>query len=518
MLQSIEGKVVRCLQAEKSMDPLEMFQQLLVRFAGAVAGEPILLSELTEGDEYVRPSTARIRDVLQTSELVLTKLSVSNFFALRLCEVRHLFHIPCAILVQSGSPYFLRYPATPFFQANADLCSASTQDIISQCTRDVVANLETFLKPGEVYSAIDHYLEHASCFRWGQNENARHAPPHRYTLDQYRSGVDQRELQRQSHEYQAAKKEGRQMTIVSDRDFHTSLTHNKLAEDLRRLVEYLQSSDVDGKSESICLLAAAATAADRNDDASAMAHLASISGTVRDLFGDKINAIGWVRKCAREIDAHAVVSAIGMAKSSPAYLASEPFVVLFLGANPSDQTQLALTKEVQEIDDHLQSTDARNRFRIEQQWEVQARQLAGKIMRFKPTILHFSGHGTVDSALVFVDDHGDAQTADGETLSIIFRVLSDTVRCVILNACYSERQAEQICQYIDAVIGMSDAIGDVDAIVFSSAFYEAIGYGKCVADAFELAKAAITLSGRKGGHIPRLFVKAGVAPDRLFFN
>jgi hypothetical protein len=43
----------------------------------------------------------------------------------------------------------------------------------------------------------------------------------------------------------------------------------------------------------------------------------------------------------------------------------------------------------------------------------------------------------------------------------------------VLNACYSEIQANAIVQHIDYVIGMSQAIGDTAAIKFAMGFYDA---------------------------------------------
>lgn len=197
-------------------------------------------------------------------------------------------------------------------------------------------------------------------------------------------------------------------------------------------------------------------------------------------------------------------------------IASEQIVILFMGANPSNETQLSLTREAQEIDTYLRSTDLRDRFRVEQQWETRAHQIPGRIMRFKPMVVHFSGHGSADGALIFQDDQGRAQTADPIALAEVFRLLNDKVRCVLLNACYSEGQAKAIAQFVESVIGMSHAIGDADAIVFARAFYEALGYRKSVRDAFELAKLSISLSGLSGSQLPQLHSRNDIDPGELF--
>ena len=54
------------------------------------------------------------------------------------------------------------------------------------------------------------------------------------------------------------------------------------------------------------------------------------------------------------------------------------------------------------------------------------------------------------------------------------------VECVVLNACYSEVQAEAIHQHINHVIGMNRAIGDKAAINFTVAFYDGLAAGEDV--------------------------------------
>ena len=49
---------------------------------------------------------------------------------------------------------------------------------------------------------------------------------------------------------------------------------------------------------------------------------------------------------------------------------------------------------------------------------------------------------------------------------------------MLLNACYSEVQAEEIYKHIDCVIGMKSSIQDRAALDFSEGFYDAISAGR----------------------------------------
>lgn len=83
--------------------------------------------------------------------------------------------------------------------------------------------------------------------------------------------------------------------------------------------------------------------------------------------------------------------------------------------------------------------------------------------------------------------------------------VSDNIRLVIFNACFSDVQAEEITQHIDVAIGMKDSIGDVAARIFSAQFYAAIGLGCSLKQAFDQGIAALLLEGIPEDDIPELF-------------
>lgn len=74
-------------------------------------------------------------------------------------------------------------------------------------------------------------------------------------------------------------------------------------------------------------------------------------------------------------------------------------------------------------------------------------------------------------------------------------MLTDNLRLVVLNACYSRPQAEAITKSIDAAVGMKRAIGDEAAIVFAVSFYRALGFGRSVKEASELGVVALSMEG-----------------------
>ena len=181
--------------------------------------------------------------------------------------------------------------------------------------------------------------------------------------------------------------------------------------------------------------------------------------------------------------------------------------ILFLAANPSDTTRLRLDEESRAIDESLRKAEFRDKFDVRQHWAVHIADLQGFLLRHKPNIVHFSGHGSKSSEIILEDNSGNSQPVSARALSTLFSVLKDNIRCVVLNACYSEPQAQAIAEHIDCVIGMSEAIGDAAAISFASAFYQALGFGRDLKTAFDLGCVQIDLERLDEQDVPKLLCK-----------
>jgi hypothetical protein len=169
--------------------------------------------------------------------------------------------------------------------------------------------------------------------------------------------------------------------------------------------------------------------------------------------------------------------------------------ILFLAANPADTDRLKLDEEMHAIDDVLQKAEYRDRFDLRSAWAVRYGDLQELLLRFKPHIVHFSGHGSATGEIALTDERGRTQLVTSTALAQLFSILKDNVRCVLLNACYTEVQARGIAASIDCVVGMSRAILDDAAINFAAGFYLGLGYGRSVQTAFDLGCNRIGLAG-----------------------
>jgi len=190
--------------------------------------------------------------------------------------------------------------------------------------------------------------------------------------------------------------------------------------------------------------------------------------------------------------------------------------ILVLATNPDKTEPLRLDAEVRGIDQALQQSRFRDKFELEQQWAVRVSDLQRLLLRYKPDIVHFSGHGSESSEIILEDSEGNSKPVPASALSRLFSLFKDNIQCVVLNACYSEAQAEAIAQHINCVVGMSGAIGDDAAISFSEAFYGALGDGKDIKTAFELGCNQINLEDLDDQDTPKLKSVKGKTEEMVF--
>jgi hypothetical protein len=181
--------------------------------------------------------------------------------------------------------------------------------------------------------------------------------------------------------------------------------------------------------------------------------------------------------------------------------------ILFLAADPTDATRLRLGEELREIQEKLQLAKLRERFALHQRMSARPADISQALLDLAPSIVHFSGHGTAGGALCFENQIGETHPIPPDALAALFEQFADQVDCVLLNACYSESQAKAIAEQIDYVIGMNQPISDKAAIAFAIGFYQALGAGRTITDAYKLGCVQIILQGFPEGRTPVLISK-----------
>ena len=185
-----------------------------------------------------------------------------------------------------------------------------------------------------------------------------------------------------------------------------------------------------------------------------------------------------------------------------------PNKILFLAANPKATTQLLLDKELREIDESLRRGKNRDQFSLTSRWAVRIEDFYRTILDVKPKIIHFAGHGSGDQGLVLQDDQDNVDFLSKKQLDGYFKLFAKKgVKCVLLNACYSEIQAKAIQKHIPYVIGMDRSITDEAALKFAVAFYDGLVTNEeNIEEAFELGYCRLIGSGKED--IPQLLKQA----------
>lgn len=178
--------------------------------------------------------------------------------------------------------------------------------------------------------------------------------------------------------------------------------------------------------------------------------------------------------------------------------------ILILASNPRGTARLRLDEEVREITNGLRRAIRRDGFELIQVWAPRVEDIRRAILDIQPLIVHFCGHGEGIAGLIFENSQGEAHWVSSEALAEFFALFKEVVDCVVLNACYSEFQAEAIAKHIPYVIGMNNEINDDVARIFSVAFYDAISSGKPYEFAYKLGCNAIRMYGIPDNLVPVL--------------
>jgi len=189
--------------------------------------------------------------------------------------------------------------------------------------------------------------------------------------------------------------------------------------------------------------------------------------------------------------------------------------ILFLTANPKDTVTLRLDQELRDIEHKMLLAKMRDKFILVKKGAVRIGDLQFYLNQERPTIVHFSGHGSEIGEIMLEDNNGRAKSVPSKALARVFKILKDNIKCVVLNACFSLDQARAINQHIDCVIGMSSSISDKAAITFSCAFYLALASGRSIKNAFEQGINEIMLWQIPEENIPQLLTRHGVNPSRI---
>lgn len=177
--------------------------------------------------------------------------------------------------------------------------------------------------------------------------------------------------------------------------------------------------------------------------------------------------------------------------------------VLLVCANPRGTDSIRVGEEDRTLRDSIRQSPHRDRIQIESIHAATIDDFRKKLLESPRDIVHFSGHGT-HTGLVFEDPLGRVAVPSSGALAEYLQ--KRKVSTVIFNACYSLSVGRLTAVGTDFTIASSGPIADPAAIEFTRGFYDAIGAGFEVPDAFD---EGILTAKLKGFVSPTILLRKG---------
>lgn len=194
----------------------------------------------------------------------------------------------------------------------------------------------------------------------------------------------------------------------------------------------------------------------------------------------------------------------------------EKLRVLLLGA--SSEGDLRVGREQKRIRAAVESALHRDLIELDVRPAATAADLLDGITKFRPHVVHFSGHSN-ETLVVFEKDEDQLHKGHVVTAQAFSGAISATDEpplLVLLNACKSAAQIERlVAEVVPLAIGMADSIDDGDAINYAAQFYAAIANGQSVRSAHLSGQAALELAGLDGADLPTLAAATAVDPGSM---
>ncbi len=179
--------------------------------------------------------------------------------------------------------------------------------------------------------------------------------------------------------------------------------------------------------------------------------------------------------------------------------------ILLLAANSGTRVE----REFRAIKRRLHSSSHREHFSVETALGLRPGDFSEMLLRHTPNILHFSGRSD-KTGLLLADDSAGHRLVLYQALTGVLNILKDNIEVLVFNAAFTKGQAEGLSKTFDYTIGMKEELDDESAIDFSANFYQALGFGRTVKEAFELACHSLQIENRDTAKAPFLLFRSGV--------
>lgn len=183
--------------------------------------------------------------------------------------------------------------------------------------------------------------------------------------------------------------------------------------------------------------------------------------------------------------------------------------VLFLWANTNPVKPLHIDAEYNQIMKFLRLTPEWDALTFVNEVRAEGEQILQLLHNEKPDIVHFSGHGDSEKIVTHptplpgtIDPEAYLSTGQltPDALGKTFNIAKKYVKLVMFNTCSSHSAAKAVVEHIPFCVSTKGTYYDPVAIQFSAYFYQGLGFGKTIQEAFEYADAGVSMT--RGNVLP----------------
>jgi tetratricopeptide (TPR) repeat protein len=120
--------------------------------------------------------------------------------------------------------------------------------------------------------------------------------------------------------------------------------------------------------------------------------------------------------------------------------------------------------------------------------DIRAVDLSRELSIIEPHIINISGcENGIENLMFGCNYTGDILSNPEKAMAKLFKLYNKSVKCIVLNGCFLEKQAIEIVQNIEFVIGIAHETEYATANDFLDEFYFQIGSERTIRDAYQLS-------------------------------
>ena len=196
----------------------------------------------------------------------------------------------------------------------------------------------------------------------------------------------------------------------------------------------------------------------------------------------------------------------------------EKLRILLLGATSSQEDALRIGREQKRNRKAVEAALHRDYVELDVRPAATTEDLLDGISKFRPHVVHFSGHGNTD-LLAFeeeLDEFHQGHNISAKAFKSAISATDNLPLLVVLNSCHSAAQLDQLVdETVPFAIGMDDAVGDADAINYAAHLYASIANGQSIQSSHLSGRAALELAGAEGAELPTLTSALDLDPAQV---